>query len=110
MTNWSDRDRSKETKDPLKEWAVCPECALVLPCRAHPRPIYKIAEDISRDWKNVYFGAKPYLDAMMSLETMDQNFHQDSAKSIIVYFLSNAQSWRGETARNVKNELKGMLK
>ena len=28
------------------------------------RPIYEIANDIGRNWKNVYFGARPYLEAM----------------------------------------------
>lgn len=30
------------------------------------RPISTIADEIRRDWKNVYFGAVPYLNAMAS--------------------------------------------
>jgi len=34
----------------------------------------------------------------------------DSGDSIVRYFLSNASTWRGETARRVKKELNAMLK
>lgn len=74
------------------------------------RPIYEIALEISRDWKKPYFGAVPYLDAMRSLNSVTDNFHQDSAKSVVLYFLSNASTWRGETAKRVKAELKAMVK
>ena len=74
------------------------------------RLIYQIATEIRSDWKKPYFGAVPYLEAMYSLETVHDNFYNDSAKSVILYFLSNASTWRGETAKRVKAELKAMLK
>jgi hypothetical protein len=74
------------------------------------RPIYEIAHEISRDWKKPYFGAVPYLDAMRSLNSVTDSFYQDSAKSVVLYFLSNANTWRGETAKRVKAELKAMVK
>lgn len=74
------------------------------------RPIYEIALEISRDWKKPYFGAVPYLDAMRSLNSVTDSFYQDSAKSVVLYFLSNANTWRGETAKRVKAELKSMVK
>jgi hypothetical protein len=74
------------------------------------RPLYAIADEIRTDWSNVYFGAKPYLDAMGTLNLISDSYYLDSADSIVRYFLSNASSWRGETARRVKAELKGMLK
>jgi len=70
------------------------------------RAISAIARDIKREWKNVYFGAVPYLDAMMSLETIADNYGYDDAKSIIAYFLSNATGFRGPAARLLKAELK----
>lgn len=73
------------------------------------RSINAIASEIRKDWKKVYFGAVPYLDAMFSLNTVKDNFYQDSGKSIVRYFLANAQSWRGEIARRVKKELNTML-
>lgn len=74
------------------------------------RALYQIANEIRRDWKNVYFGAVPYLNAMAYLDSIDGSYGMDSAKSIVRYFLSNASSWRGETARRIKAELKDMLK
>lgn len=74
------------------------------------RPLYEVAADIRRNWKNVYFGAEPYLDAMSQLGTVEDNFHYDSGKDIVRYFLANASSWRGEDAKRVKAELKEMVK
>ena len=80
----------------------------ILPDSTQPRPLYQIAKEIRQDWKNVYFGAVPYLQAMMSLGSIDDRYGMDSAKSIVLYFLSNASTWRGETAKRIKSELKKM--
>ncbi len=72
------------------------------------RPLYEIAMEIRKDWKNVYFGAVPYLEAMSSLNSINDMYGMDSAKSIVLYFLSNASTWRGETAKRIKAELKKM--
>lgn len=74
------------------------------------RSLSTIATEISRDWKPVYFGAVPYLGAMMVLDKVSDNYGADSGKSIVAYFLSNATTWRGETAKRVKAELKTMMK
>lgn len=74
------------------------------------RPLYEIADEIRRDWKKVNYAAKPYLDAMGSLTSIKDNYFMDSGKSIVLYFLSNAASWRGEVAKRVKAELKAMCK
>lgn len=74
------------------------------------RPISTIAREIKSDWQKVYFGAVPYLDAMQKLNSINDAYHYDSGKSVVRYFLANASSWRGEKARNIKAELKDMLK
>ena len=74
------------------------------------RPLYDIAREIRNDWKNVYFGAVPYLDALGDLDSMSDAYGADPASQIVAYFLSNATSWRGETARRIKAELNQMLK
>lgn len=74
------------------------------------RPLYTIAREISQDWKKPYFGAVPYLQAMSTLDSVEDNYIHDSGKSIVLYFLSNATTWRGETARRVKAELKALCK
>lgn len=72
------------------------------------RPLYEIAREIKQDWKAVNYGAKPYLEAMYSLDSINDKYGMDSAKSIVLYFLSNAGTWRGETAKRIKAELKKM--
>jgi hypothetical protein len=74
------------------------------------RPLNVIAQDIRKDWKNVNYGAKPYLDAMNSLNDVTDSYGADSGQSIVCYFLANAQSWRGECAKAIKKELNAMLK
>lgn len=74
------------------------------------RLIHQIARDIRLDWDNIYYGAEPYLQAMEALYTIDQMYYQDSARSVINYFLANATSWQGPEARRIKAELNAMLK
>lgn len=73
------------------------------------RKIYEIAQEIRQNWKKPYFGAVPYLDAMESLESLTDRYYFDSARDIVLYFLANANTWRGEVAKRVKKELNGML-
>lgn len=73
------------------------------------RSLSVIATEIQHDWKRPYFGAVPYIDAMLALNGMSDRYYLDSAESIVAYFLANAGSWRGEVARRVKAELKAML-
>ena len=72
--------------------------------------ISAIGRVIRRDWKKPYFGAVPYLDAMACLESINDPYGLDSGKSIVRYFLGNAQTYRGETAKLVKAELNKRLK
>ncbi|MBU0598748.1 hypothetical protein KKF61_07250 [Patescibacteria group bacterium] len=74
------------------------------------RTLHEIAREVRADWKNVYFGAKPYLDAMSTLNSIKDNYYEDSGESIVLYFLANAQTWRGETARRIKLELNTIVK
>ena len=73
------------------------------------RTIGAIARDIKADWKKPYFGAVPYLNAMQGLQSIDDKYGFDDARGIVLYFLSNATAWRGEKARAIKAELKGLL-
>ena len=73
------------------------------------RPIYEIAREIRKDWgakMSIY--AKPYVDAMMELSSINDRYMWDSGKTVVLYFLSNAGTWRGDTAKRVKAELKAM--
>lgn len=73
------------------------------------RSLHEIAREIQREWHNPYFGAAPYIKAMWRLDKITDNYGQDSAESIVLYFLANAQTWRGDIARRVKAELKAMV-
>lgn len=76
------------------------------------RTFAEIAHEIERVWKNVYFGARPYLSAMKSINSSDRNapYMFENAESIVTYFLANATYWRGEDAKRIKAELKSMIK
>ena len=82
-----------------------------------PRKLYEIAAEAIKDMggtemetKRKFPYAYPYLDAMGALNSINDNYGADSGKSIVLYFLANAQTWKGETARRIKKELKELVK
>lgn len=77
---------------------------------AEARSLNAIASEIEKDWITLSPYAKPYLDAMFTLDKITENYYQDSGKSVVLYFLANAGTWRGETARRVKAELRALSK
>ena len=82
--------------------------AAVAPPVVNRRTLRTIAREIRATWPRVYFGAVPYLDAMDTMETIDQPYYQDSGLSIVTYFLGNAGTWRGPDAKRIKAELRTM--
>jgi len=54
----------------------------------------------------MFYGAKPYANAMLEIEHVNDRFGNENAKDVVIYFLSNAGTWRGEVAKAVKAELK----
>lgn len=66
----------------------------------------QIALLIKKYWVKPYFGAVPYVEAMQQLMSVDSKYGCDDGKTIVLYFLSNAATWRGEVAKAVKAELK----
>jgi hypothetical protein len=73
------------------------------------KTISVIAREISREWKNVNYAAKPYLQAMYSLDSVKDSYYQDSAKSVVSYFLANASGYRGDIAKAHKAALKAIV-
>jgi hypothetical protein len=75
------------------------------------RPLAAVAAEIVLDHqtrgKALYFGAVPYVNAMMFAPTgnLGASFGEDDLDTVVLYALSNLSSWRGETARRVKAEL-----
>jgi hypothetical protein len=79
-------------------------------CIMSARPLFEIASEIKKDWVKPNYAAKPYLDAMGSLTSVNDTYGWDSAKSIVLYFLCNANTWKGENAKRIKAELKSLTK
>ena len=72
--------------------------------------VSEIAHAIAKDWQNISPYAKDYLNAMKEIRNVNDNYYADSAKSVILYFLANAGSYRGDSARTYKALLKEMIK
>ena len=71
--------------------------------------IYEIAQVIRKDWVKMSPYAKHYVDAMHCIKNIDEMHVADRASSVVNYFLANAQSWRGDIAREVKKELNSRI-
>lgn len=74
------------------------------------RLLSTIAREIHQDWVKMSPYAKPYVQAMASCNLITERYFNDTAEDVVLRFLANAGTWRGETARRIKDELKGMLK
>jgi hypothetical protein len=74
------------------------------------RPLNEIATEITQLWAKPYFGAIPHILAMRSIRSVTEDFGYDSGESVVLYFLANASTWRGDDARRIKAELKAIVK
>jgi hypothetical protein len=71
------------------------------------RTIGAIATEIAADWGGkVNYAAKPYLAAMRYLRDSDSKYGAEDSESVVVYFLSNASTYRTAKAKGLKAELK----
>lgn len=71
------------------------------------RTIGAIATEIAADWgAKVNYAAKPYLEAMRYLRDAPSVYGGDDAEGIVLYFLSNAGTYRTPKAKCLKAELK----
>jgi|TARA_R110000822_G_scaffold28203_6_gene83991 hypothetical protein len=73
------------------------------------RSLNTISHEILTYWTKPYFGAVPYLNAMRELNSINDNYYDDTARTIVMYFLANASTFRGIEAKRIKLELKSML-
>jgi hypothetical protein len=78
------------------------------------RHLYEIAEEVVMDWRET--GAKPfmrytlpYVEAMLQMNKVSDRYGAEDGEMIVLYFLNNAQPWRGEKARAIKAELNELL-
>jgi len=74
------------------------------------RLLSEIAAEIQKDWGGRMSGmAKPYVDTMARLRSINDRYGADTAVEVVARFISVAGTWRGATARRIKTELKGVL-
>jgi hypothetical protein len=77
------------------------------------RPLNEIAREIKAIWstqgKGVNYAAEPYLNAMLELNSIDDRYYAEDARTQVRYFISNAASFQGEDAKRLKAELRSML-
>lgn len=79
-------------------------------------PVHEIARGIKKNWKKMYFGAVPYIDAMHSMRSAHDDYGMDTGHSVIAYGLSNMNSYSGksvhdpELAKVHRAQLKAHLK
>ena len=69
---------------------------------------WEISDEIREDWTTVSPYAEHYLNAMDGIRLITDNYYADSAKTVVMYFLSNAGGWRGPVAQRIKRELKAL--
>lgn len=77
-----------------------------------PRSISEIARDIKRSpwWRsNASIYARDYIEAMSCIDTIEDQYGLDSGESVVLYALSNMNTFKGEAARAIKLELKAHL-
>lgn len=74
-----------------------------------PRSLSAIAQEIVKDWQPMYFAAVPYVRAMGQMNKITDKYGADTGESIVLYFMSNARTWKGDTARRIKAELRNIL-
>ena len=78
---------------------------------SEPRPLYVIAREIlsdptlDRTSRNF---ATPYLSAMSVMVSIDESYGADSGRSIVAYAIGNLKTWRSESARALKAELRAL--
>lgn len=70
----------------------------------------QIAREIRTYWGVINYAAAPYLSAMACLSSVDESYGAESGKSIVNYFLCNAQTFRGPVAKIIKEELRRRVK
>lgn len=80
---------------------------------AGPRTIKAIVSDVITTWGDklptVGYAAKPYLEALTTVETTEEYYGDDKAEHLLRYALSNMAQFKGQRARELKEELRAHL-
>ncbi len=79
------------------------------------RTLRVIAKDIREEWSiaspsvNVQTYARPYLEAISTMDYVEDMYGAEYGDMIVAYLLNNLTGWRGPQARRIKAELKRLL-
>lgn len=72
--------------------------------------IRDIANGIIEDWGGgISKEALPYLKAMLELDSINDFYDNESAYSIVSYFLANSAKYKGTLAKEYKKKLKKLV-
>lgn len=72
--------------------------------------IRDIANCIIEDWGDgISKEALPYLKAMLELDSINDFYGNESAYSIVSYFLANSAKYKGNLAKEYKKKLKKLV-
>ena len=76
------------------------------------RSLSEIGREIQQECagKSFYVYAQPYVEPLIQLNSINDQYYADSAESVVRYALSNLTGWRGEKAKAIKAELNLLLK
>ena len=72
----------------------------------------KIAKSKGKYWRNMFWSVgnrDGYLDAMLSLDKITDNYMFENGDMIVRCALDNMKTYKGETAKKLKNELRVIL-
>jgi hypothetical protein len=47
---------------------------------------------------------------LLEMDQVTEAYGMDTGKSVVLYFLANATTWRGDVARRIKKELNDIAK
>lgn len=64
----------------------------------------EIRRELGRQKQQIYFGAAPYLSAMSGMDSLDDNYGQDSGRSVVNYFMANAAQIRDKGKTTIEND------
>jgi hypothetical protein len=80
---------------------------------AGPRPIKAIVADVYTEWGDKVdtsgYAAKPYLKALSNVESAEEMYGDEKAEHLLRYLLSNLAQFKGQRARELKEELRDHL-
>lgn len=78
-----------------------------------PRPVREIVADIATTWgaklSTTGYAAKPYVEALVTVRDGQEYYGDEKVEHLVRVLLSNLSQFKGQRARELKEELRGHL-